>query len=165
MPTFDDFGDGSFESELDAGMWTAGPNLPDDEPMPEDLDDLSVEDDACPECGAPPGEECDPRCPMADEPEGVDPDTAWDTRGDKFESHNVEPSASSGNGAHPSDCECPTCEEAGRQNESFGFSKFMDRIISEETKKGMPVLNDSPHRKRALREQEHPMGRTRIGGK
>lgn len=157
MPTpklYDDFGSGTFEDEFDAGMWD-GPG--DEELMPEELEG----GDECPECGAPPGEPCDPQCPNADEPEGVDPDTAWDTR---FEAHDhanaqVEP----GVGNHPSDCECKTCEAC--TNESRDFDKFMNRILSEETKKGMSVLNDSPHRKRAIREQERPMGRTRIGGK
>lgn len=159
MPTppkkFDDFGAGSFEDELDVDMWGAGPDLPDDEPMPEELED------PCPDCGAPMGEEHDPSCPNAEPPEGVDPDTAWDTRFEAQDRGDVQ--TEPGAGDHPSDCTCKSCEEV--QAEAFGFGRFMNRIISEETKKGMPVLNDSPHRKRALREQERPLGRTRIGGK
>lgn len=132
------------------------PSLPDDdEYMSEELGD------ECPECGAPPGEPCDPQCPNAEAPEGVDPDTAWDTR---FEGHDhANPQVEPGAGNHPSGCECDECNDD--LSEGTNFDKFMSRIISEETKKGMAVLNDSPHRKRALREQERPLGRTRVGGK
>lgn len=161
MPTpklYDDFGTGTFEDELAAGMFGGGPG--DEEPMPEELDDNGLEE--CPECGAPMGVPCDPQCPNADEPEGVDPDSAYDRR---FENHDhaatqVDPGA----GNHPEGCECKGCN-AEKVNESSDFDRFMNRILSEENKKGLPVLNDSPHRKRALREQERPMGRTRFGGK
>lgn len=46
-----------------------------------------------------------------------------------------------------------------------GFDRFMDRIMIEENRKGLPVLNDSPLRKVAARYQERPMGKTRMGVK
>lgn len=167
MPTppkkFDDIGAG-FEDEMswpETDPWAAGPDLPDDEPMPEELDGGN-DMEACEECGAPEDMPCDPQCPNADQQTGVDPDSDWDSRGDFTEAHDKADTTEPGPGNHASDCECKSCE---LQTESFGFGKFMNRIISEETKTGLPVLNDSPHRKRALREQERPMGRTRIGGK
>lgn len=54
----------------------------------------------------------------------------------------------------------PVEEQMG---ESVYFDKFMDRIISEEHTKRMPVMNDSPLRANAARYQERPMGRTRMG--
>lgn len=166
---FDDFGAGSFEDELKSGMWggaggmgSGGAALPDDEEMPEELDDFGDNGlESCEECGAPEGQPCDPECPNAGDIEGVDPDTDYDTR---FEAVDKASGVEPGAGNHTSDCECPSCEGKA-VNESNDFDRFMNRILSEETKKGMSVLNDSPHRKRALREQERPMGRTRIGGK
>lgn len=130
-----------------------------DEFGPDTVKDDFDDEELCPECGAPPGGECEPGCPNADI-EGVDPDIAYDTRFETYEraDSNIEP----GEGDHPQDCECQSCICA---NESYNFDKFMDSIIVQETKRGMPVLNDSPHRRRAIREQERPLGRTRFGGK
>ena len=94
-------------------------------------------DDSCPECGAAGEEPCDPACPNAEE-EGVDPDTAWDSRIDKK----------------------PVGESV-----NFNFDKFTDRILLESQKRGIRVMNDSPLRSRAATYQERPMGKTRIGGK
>jgi hypothetical protein len=124
-----------------------------------DAMDPSNNEEGCPECGAPGGMECDPSCPNASGATGPDPDRAYDTR---FESVDKASGTEPGAGNHTSDCECPTCEAV---NESSGFGKFMNRIISEENKKGLPVLNDSPLRKRALSTQERPMGRVRFGVK
>jgi len=71
----------------------------------------------------------------------------------------IEPGASN----HPPDCECETCESTQVAEARFG--KFMQRISLEENRRGMKVIGDSPHRLRALREQERPMGLTRIGGR
>jgi hypothetical protein len=95
------------------------------------------DDDSCPLCGAEPGMPHDELCPLAVEEEYIDPDIEYDSRVDK---------------------------EPRRFEESINFDKFMDRIIFEETKRGMPVLNDSPQRKRAINCQEHPMGRMRMRG-
>lgn len=55
--------------------------------------------------------------------------------------------------------------DARSLGESVDFDRFMSRIISEETRRGLPVVNDSPLRKNAQRYQERPMGKTRMRSK
>jgi len=80
----------------------------------------------------------------------------WIAEAEEGPSELVDPGARN----HPNDCECPSCAEL---TESFGFGKFMDRIVCDEHRKTLPVLNDSPQRLRAARNQERPLGRIRIG--
>ena len=108
----------------------------------------NVDLNACPSCGAPEGEECDPdchsreaECPVCHAPDGV----ACDCR----------------------DAARTDLEYDRRMEGSRDFNKFMDRILVEEKRPEgkVTVLNDSPQRQLAARYQERPMGRTRMGGK
>lgn len=140
--------------------------------LPESLDNFELDgqlegDDAafdgcCPLCGACDDEECEPNCPNAGDgmTDVSDPDAGWDTRYENFDRpfSQVEP----GEGNHPEDCECKSCK---LKKESFGFDKFMDRIVLNETKRNIPILVDSPQRIRASKVQERPLGRIRFGVK
>lgn len=53
------------------------------------LHDDEGEGEGCPACGAPAGMPHDHGCPM-DPPEGVDPDSEWDSRGDMAESYEFD---------------------------------------------------------------------------
>lgn len=94
----------------------------------------------CPECGAPPGEPHDPRCPLAvDDEDPRDPDRAYDARVDRE----------------------PRME--GVIKESTEFDKFMDKIVVDERRRQQvdrPETN--PQRLIAKRYQDRPMNKTRF---
>lgn len=132
------------------------------------LEGLGIE--ICPMCGA------NAEATVEIEP-GLEPvcdDCALEYAGDHEEviaplvGEGEEPSELVDPGArnHPKDCECAKCEDRGPVKEStIGFDRFMDRILIQETKQGLKVLNDSPLRANAHRYQERPMGRVRMGVK
>lgn len=47
----------------------------------------------------------------------------------------------------------------------YTFDKFMDRtLVQESSRPGIRTVDDSPQRKRAMKNQERPLGRMFIGG-
>jgi len=106
----------------------------------------------------------DARCPGCDEPHEPVPGALT----------NLCPTCS-GDASCPA-CGAPPgmpcsvdCPEAGqpdpdRYRES-AYDRFMDRILVQESTAGprLKTLDDSPLRARAARNQERPLGRTRMG--
>ncbi len=113
--------------------------------------DVGVEEEPCPECGAPAGEPCDPMCPNAEHEDPRDPDRAYDSRVDNVA---VDPAMLG-------------IQREGKEETVTEFDKFMDRIVLDEHKqqKVNPKREDNVQRQRAARIQDRPMNKTRWGGR
>ena len=107
--------------------------------------DVGVEEEPCPECGAPAGEPHDPMCPNAEHEDPRDPDRAHDARVDREPGGMID-----------------HLPEGVTE-----FDKFMDRIVLDEHKqrKTDPKNENNVQRARAARIQDRPGNKTRWGGR
>lgn len=103
---------------------------------------------ACPHCGADTTEIHDEKCP--------------------FFEHDVDPMEGGCDtcGAPPGMPCDPRCTSTKQHDEGFSFDKFMaGTLLKESHKRTVHAKNDSPQRQLARNYQEHPNGKTRMGGK